>query len=125
MSDPSSEMIRDDLQGRPKLLFICARNKIRSLTAERMFTGSPCYDVKSRGLTSNARIRLSEADLRWADQIYVMEKNHKVRVMRDFKTALAGKKVICLFIEDIYQPMEEKLVIILRQKLAAHLALPE
>ncbi len=56
-------------QHRPKLLFICSRNLSRSLTAERMFAGSALYDVKSRGLAKTARIRLTAADLQWADEV--------------------------------------------------------
>ncbi|HEX2855766.1 MAG TPA: protein tyrosine phosphatase [Opitutaceae bacterium] len=109
---------------RKKVLFVCARNKIRSCTAEKMFAGSLLYDVKSRGVAKDARIKLSAADLRWADLIFVMEKNHKDRIAKEFREELAGKKIVVLFIEDIYEPMEESLVAILRQQLAPHLQLP-
>jgi len=110
---------------RSKILFVCARNKIRSYTAERMFAGSHLYDVKSRGVAKEARIRLTESDLRWADLVFVMEKNHKNRITRDFRAATAGKEIIVLFIEDIYQPMEPDLVTELREKLAPYLSIPE
>ncbi len=113
------------MASRKKLLFVCAQNKIRSLTAERMLAGSQLYDVKSRGVAKDARIRLTESDIGWADIIFVMEKNHKNRITKDFRSAIVGKKIICLFIEDIYDPMEEELIAVLRQKLAPHLLLPE
>ncbi len=106
---------------RRKLLFVCARNKIRSLTAERMFQGSPRYDVRSRGVSRTARIRLTAADIGWADQIFVMEKEHKDRMREDFAAVLRGKPVVVLFIEDIYEPMEPALLEILRERLAPHL----
>jgi predicted protein tyrosine phosphatase len=109
---------------RQKVLFVCARNRIRSYTAEKMFAGSPLYDVKSRGVARDARIKLSESDLRWADVVFVMEKNHKNRIAEDFRSAIAGKPVVCLFIDDIYEPMEPALIGELRQKLAPHLLLP-
>src|ERR1041384_2251687 len=87
---------------RQKILFVCARNKIRSLTAEKMFAGSLLYDVKSRGVAKDARIKLTAEDLRWADLIFVMEKNHKNRIATDHREEIAGKKIVCLFIEDIY-----------------------
>jgi predicted protein tyrosine phosphatase len=108
---------------RKKVLFVCAQNKIRSLAAEKMFAGSPFYDVKSRGVARDARIRLKESDIAWAEIIFVMEKNHKDRITKDFRAAIAGKKVVCLFIEDVYQPMDEELIAVLRQKTAPHLPL--
>jgi predicted protein tyrosine phosphatase len=113
-----------DVIRRTKVLFVCARNKIRSLTAEKMFAGSPVYDVKSRGLAKDARIKLTASDLGWADIIFVMEKSHKNRITKDFTTAMAGKKVVCLFIRDIYRPFEDALVSKLRDKLAPYLLLP-
>jgi predicted protein tyrosine phosphatase len=109
---------------RKKVLFVCAQNKIRSLTAEKMFAGSQLYDVKSRGVAKDARIKLTESDIRWADVIFVMEKNHKNRMAKDFRPAIDGKKIVCLFIDDIYCAMEEELIAVLRQKLAPHLRLP-
>jgi predicted protein tyrosine phosphatase len=110
---------------RKKVLFVCAQNRIRSYTAEKMLAGSQLYDVKSRGVAKDARIKLTEADIRWADLIFVMEKDHKDRITKNFGPAIAGKEIACLFIEDIYRPMEERLIAVLRQKLAPHLQLPD
>jgi predicted protein tyrosine phosphatase len=108
-----------------KLLFICAQNKIRSVTAERMFAGSLLYQVRSRGIGNDARVKLTEGDLGWADVVFVMEKNHKNRIGKKFSEKIRGKKIICLFIEDIYEPMELSLIDELRRKLAPHVLLPE
>ena len=110
---------------RKKVLFVCAQNKIRSVTAQKMFAGSPLYDVKSRGVAKEARVKLTESDIGWADIIFVMEKKHKNRIAKDFRSAIIGKKIVCLFIKDIYDPMEEELIAVLRQKLAPHLLFPE
>ncbi|HNY27971.1 MAG TPA: protein tyrosine phosphatase [Candidatus Sumerlaeota bacterium] len=110
---------------RQKVLFVCAQNKIRSYTAEQMFAGSTVYDVRSRGISRNARIHLTEADLRWADRVFVMEKNHKDRITQDFGSVIPAKKIVVLFIEDLYQPMEPELIALLRHKLAPYLSLPE
>ena len=114
-----------ETSGRKKLLFVCARNKIRSLTAEKLFSGSQQYQVRSRGVANDARIRLTAADLGWADLVFAMEKNHKNRIQQKFREAAADKKIVCLFIEDIYQPMEPALLAELRNKLAPYLELPE
>ncbi|KAF0094767.1 MAG: Methyltransferase type 11 [Puniceicoccaceae bacterium 5H] len=107
-----------------KLLFVCAQNKIRSLTAEKLFAGSQRYQVRSRGVAKGARIKLTAGDLGWADRVFVMEKEHQNRIRRDFRGALEGKEIVCLFIEDIYEPMEPALIEVLRQKLAPYVALP-
>jgi hypothetical protein len=39
-----------------KLLFICSRNRIRSLTAEKLMEGVPGYDARSAGTQPSARI---------------------------------------------------------------------
>jgi predicted protein tyrosine phosphatase len=65
------------------------------------------------------------ADLGWADVIFVMEKNHKNRIAKKFCSAMAGKKIVCLFIEDIHELVEDALIAELRLKLAPHLSLPE
>lgn len=67
---------------------------------------------------------MKESDIRWAEIIFVMEKNHKDRILKEFRSAVAGKQIICLFIEDIYVPMEEALQSILKEKLATYLNLP-
>ena len=123
--EPDPSDCHADAAHREKILFVCARNKIRSLTAEKMFSGSNLYDVKSRGVGKDARIRLTERDIRWADVIFVMEKNHKNRILEDHREAAVGKEIVCLFIDDIYQPMEAALISELREKLSSHLALPE
>jgi predicted protein tyrosine phosphatase len=110
---------------RQKILFVCARNHIRSLTAEKMYAGSPVYDVKSRGVAKDARVRLTKRDIGWADVIFVMEKKHKQRITQDHTEAIEMKKIVCLFVDDIYEPMEPDLVAVLRERLAPHISLPE
>lgn len=114
-----------DATNRKKILFVCAQNKIRSFTAEKLLSGSLFYDVKSRGVAKDARIRLTARDIDWADVVFVMEKNHKNRIVKDYRERTVGKRIVCLFIEDIYEPMEDALIYELRQKLAPHLQLPE
>jgi predicted protein tyrosine phosphatase len=58
-----------------KVLFICSRNKWRSLTAEKIFQTKPGFDVRSAGTENGARIKVSDGHIGWADIIFVMEKN--------------------------------------------------
>lgn len=107
-----------------KLLFVCAQNKIRSLTAERLFAKSQTYQVRSRGVAPVARIRLTERDLAWADIVFVMEKEHKGRIMRKFGQTARDKRIVVLFIEDIYIRMQRELIEELRRKLGPYVELP-
>ena len=106
------------------ILFVCAQNKIRSVTAEMMYSGSQLYKVRSRGIANDARVKLTEGDIGWADIIFVMEKNHKNRITKKFREKITGKRLVCLFIDDIYDPMEDSLIEELRRKLAPHILLP-
>ena len=107
-----------------KLLFVCSRNKIRSLTAEKMFAGSPLYQVRSAGTQPGARIVVTEGHLGWADLIFCLEKAHLSQLRRRFPDALQGKSVVCLHIPDEYDFMQPELLDELRAALAGHVTLP-
>ena len=104
-----------------KLLFLCSRNEIRSLTAERLFDGSPNYQARSAGTQPQARVKVTEGLLGWADLVFVMEKSHLRRLEERFPEAIADKPVICLNIPDDYAFMEPGLVEELEGKLPEHL----
>jgi len=108
-----------------KLLFVCSRNKVRSLTAEKLFAGSLHYQVRSVGTQPNARIVVTEGHLGWADIIFCMEKSHVDRLHRKFEEALRGKRVICLHIPDDYDFLDPFLVEEFRAKLSPYVTLPE
>jgi predicted protein tyrosine phosphatase len=107
-----------------KLLFVCSRNKLRSLTAERLFEDSPHYQVRSAGTQPDARIVVTEGHLGWADIVFCMEKSHVNRLRRKFPEALQGKRVVCLHIPDDYEFMHPDLIDELRAKLAPYLTMP-
>src|ERR1051325_7152665 len=95
---------------RRKVLFICSRNRWRSLTAEKIFDGVDGIQARSAGTESNARIRVTPGHISWADLIFVMEKKHLRRLQEKFPDEIAGRKVICLHIPDEYQFMQPELV---------------
>ncbi|WP_249866524.1 low molecular weight protein tyrosine phosphatase family protein [Paenibacillus konkukensis] len=107
-----------------KLLFICSRNKWRSLTAEKIFHGVNDYDVRSAGTEENARIKVTSGHIGWADLIFVMEKKHIRRLNAKFGPMLAGKKVICLDIPDDYKYMDDELIEILYSRVSEYIELP-
>lgn len=106
-----------------KILFLCSRNKWRSLTAEKIFHGTNGYDVRSAGTENNARIRVTSGHIGWADIIFVMEKKHLRRIQEKFGDLLNGKKVIVLGISDDYTFMDEELIEILKSRVSEYINL--
>lgn len=104
-----------------KLLFVCSRNKWRSRTAEKIFQGVNGYDVRSAGTEDNARIKISEGHVGWADVIFVMEKKHARRIQDKFRDAITGKRIICLNIADDYQFMDEDLIGLLKSSVEEYI----
>lgn len=103
------------------LLFICSRNKLRSPTAETIFSNHPTVEVDSAGLNKDAAAPLCEEHLDWADVILVMENNHLQRLKRNYASSLKGKKVVTLNIPDNYAYMDPQLISLLQSRCAAYL----
>jgi predicted protein tyrosine phosphatase len=106
-----------------RILFICSQNRIRSLTAEYLLTGHPLYQVRSAGTDHDARICVTAEHIGWADRIFVMEKCHLNRLRKKFRNELKGKELVCLNIPDVYEPLGDDLLEILRARLARYLQL--
>ena len=105
---------------RTKILFVCSRNRRRSLTAETIFKSELAWDVRSAGTEDAARIKVTAGQLGWADVVVVMEKRHKERLQQKFPKEFAVKRCVCLFISDDYEFMDAALVEILREKMCEH-----
>ena len=118
-----SEEIFDTANERTKILFVCSRNRRRSLTAETIFKGEPAWDVRSAGTEESARIKVTAGQLGWADVIVVMEKRHKERLRQKYPEALAAKPCACLFISDDYEFMDPNLIELLREKMQEHFSM--
>ncbi len=116
--------MEDDEATVEKLLFICSRNRRRSLTAEKLFEGFPRYQVRSAGTQPESRIVVTEGHIGWADVIFVMEKSHLNRMRVKFSEALQHKRVVTLYIEDDYDFMQPELLDELRCKLEPYVKLP-
>ena len=99
-----------------KLLFLCSQNKLRSPTAESVFSEYKNVEVDSAGLNDGAEIPLTQEHLEWCDHIFVMEKNHRNRLNRKFGKHLKGKRVTVLNIPDDYDYMDEALIVLLKQR---------
>ncbi|QDU80485.1 DSBA-like thioredoxin domain protein [Polystyrenella longa] len=108
-----------------KLLFVCSKNKWRSLTAERILDGVNGFDVRSAGTENDARIKVTAGHIGWADKIFVMEKKHRRRLEAKFGDSLSGKEVVCLNIPDDYKLMDPALVDLLLEKLSPQITIPD
>jgi protein-tyrosine-phosphatase len=60
-----------------KLLFVCSRNRLRSPTAEAVFSSYPGIEFMSAGTNKDAETPVSAELIEWADGILVMERTHQ------------------------------------------------
>ncbi|MYM24831.1 phosphotyrosine protein phosphatase [Duganella sp. FT135W] len=100
---------------RTNVLFVCSKNQWRSPTAEAVWRGHPQLNVRSGGTSPNARHHVSEADIRWADVILVMEEKHKSRLKAEYTRVLDFKPIHVLDIPDDYQYLDAELIEQLKQ----------
>ncbi len=99
-----------------KVLFLCSKNRLRSPTAEAIFSNVDDWEVYSAGISNDAEVHVSSEDIEWADFIFVMEKAHKKKLSSKFGHVIKDQKVISLDIPDEYEYMDKKLIEILQSK---------
>ncbi len=103
------------------ILFVCSQNRLRSPTAEQVFSQRPDLEVASAGTNNDAENPITSELIKWADVIVVMEKMHRTKVQKRFRSSLNGKRLICLDIPDNFAFMDPALVALLEKRLAPHL----
>ena len=104
-----------------KVLFICSQNVDRSPTAEQIFSTREAIETDSAGLRSDATVPLSGEQIDWADIVFVMEKAHRSKLLKQFRKHLRSKRVVCLDIPDDYAFMDPELVRLLEHKVGRFL----
>jgi predicted protein tyrosine phosphatase len=104
-----------------RVLFICSQNRLRSPTAEQVFSSWPGVEASSAGLDTGADVPVTPELLEWADTIFVMERTHRSKLSRKFRKYLKAQRVICLNIRDEYEYMDERLVQLLKVLVPKHL----
>ena len=107
-----------------KVLFICSRNRLRSPTAEQLYSETPNLEVVSAGLNNEAEVTVTPELLDWAELIFVMEQKHRNKLSRTFPDSLRNKRVVSLDIPDDYDFMDPALILLLKQKLTPFLGPP-
>ncbi len=104
-----------------RLLFICSANKLRSPTAEQVFSQYEGIEALSAGTNNDADTPLDEELIEWADIIFVMEKHHLNKIRRKFFSKLKDKRIVTLGIKDEYEFMADGLIRLLKAKLQNYL----
>jgi predicted protein tyrosine phosphatase len=103
------------------VLFLCGRNRLRSPTAEQVFSSRANIEVASAGLNNDADTPCTPELVEWADVIFVMEKVHRSKLSNRYRRHLRRARVICLDIPDEYEFMDAELVKLLRARVAPHI----
>jgi predicted protein tyrosine phosphatase len=106
------------------VLFVCSANRLRSPTAEQVFSTWPGIETDSAGISNDADVLLSTEQVEWAGVIFVMEKIHRNKLNRKFRSSLNNKRVICLDIPDDYEFMDPILVRMLESRAGRFLFRP-
>src|SRR6516162_3238551 len=116
------KVLRGQLRSVQHVLFVCSQNRYRSPTAQRVFSTWPGVEVASAGLAADAVVPVTPELLQWADTIFVMEKSHRNRLLKRYKSHLKSRRLICLNIPDEYEFMDPVLVRLLEVKVPRYLA---
>jgi protein-tyrosine phosphatase len=103
------------------VLFVCSRNKWRSLTAETIYKNSSEFYAKSAGTENSARVKINSKLLVWADLIFVMEKHHKEKLILNFPAETQNARIVILDIPDVYKFMDKELIEEIQMSVAAYL----
>src|SRR5438093_13722131 len=98
---------------RLQVLFVCAMNKQRSVTAEHLYCNDARLAVRSAGVRSEANRRVCEEDLRWADVVFAMEREHQHWIASRFQD-LELPPIEVLDVPDDYGYMDPKLCELLK-----------
>ena len=104
-----------------KVLFLCGRNRLRSPTAEAVFSSRRDLEVESAGLDHDSDTECTPELVAWADVVFVMEKSQKQKLSRRFRPYLRRARVVCLDIADNYAFMQPELVQLLQTRVGRHL----
>jgi predicted protein tyrosine phosphatase len=105
------------------VLFVCSRNRLRSPTAEAVFSDYPGLDVSSAGTSVDAENPVSLDQVEWADIVFAMEEVHRKKLQEMFPDVLKEKRVVVLRIPDRYSYMDQELIKVLRQRVSQYLKL--
>jgi predicted protein tyrosine phosphatase len=99
-----------------KLLFVCSENRLRSPTAESVFSEYDGVEAIGAGTNADSETPVSGDLIQWADIVLVMEKSHKNKISKKHKDLLKNKRLVVLDIPDNYSFMQPELIRLLKAK---------
>ena len=102
-------------------LFVCSQNRLRSPTAEQIFADYPGIEVSSAGTNNDAENPLTAELVEWADTIFVMERAHRNKLQKRFRSSIGARHVVCLDIPDDFEFMDPVLVSLLKARMTRYL----
>lgn len=102
------------MEVREMILFVCSQGRIRSFSA-RNWAILGGLDAEACGTDRSAKITVTDNLLRCADKVFCMEYEHKKK-LSNF-AHYDEQKVRVLSIEDIYNPLDEELNVILVRRM--------
>jgi predicted protein tyrosine phosphatase len=108
-----------------RVLFVCTSNRLRSPTAETLFAGWPGLEVSSAGLDAAATRVVDQDVVVAADVIVVMERHHRDKIRKRFRSVLGQRPVYVLGIADQYERDQPELIALLKEKVPPLLNLRE
>ena len=88
-------------------------NQWRSPTAEHLYRDDARLQVRSAGIRTEARRRVSEADLTWADVVFVMDRDQR-RWIREHFRSVELPDIRVLDVPDEFEYMDPRLQAALR-----------
>lgn len=99
-----------------RLLFVCSENRLRSPTAEAVFSAYDGVEAIGAGTNSDAETPVTGDLIEWADVILVMEKSHRNKIAKKYKELLRDKRLVVLDILDVYECMQPELIQLLKTR---------
>ena len=106
-----------------KLLFVCSENRLRSPTAEAIFSDWPGVEAIGAGTNKDCATPVSGDLVEWADIVLVMERSHRDKIAKKFSAQLKGKRLVTLDIPDNYDYMDPELVKLLEARVPRYVRL--
>lgn len=103
-----------------KLLFVCSENRLRSATAEVVFSEYEGVEAIGAGTNKDAATPVSGDLIEWADIILVMETIHRDKISAKYRKLLKGKRVVVLDIPDNYKRMQPELIQLLEARVSQY-----
>lgn len=99
-----------------RLLFVCSKNRLRSPTAEAVFSQVDGVEAIGAGTSKDSETPLSGDLVEWADIILPMERAQKSKITAKYSALLRDKRMVVLGIPDHYECMQPELIEILKSK---------